>query len=179
MAAQVIIVARVIMVGLVLDTDFNDHFMAIKESLVEIDFEDKEDIEIGKGKIVQKGQKIAVLAYGTIIEEAFKASKEIEEEFGFEITIADARFAKPFDESLIKDLAKTHETLITIEEGVIGGFGSAVGNFLQNEGILDDGKLKFRSLFMKDEFFEQDDVAVLRKKAGISSDDIVKLVLSS
>ncbi len=146
------------------------------ESLTEINFDDLEEIKIGRGRILQSGRKIAVLSYGTIIEEAFKAAKKIKQELNIDITIADARFAKPFDEGLVKDLAKNHEILITIEEGAIGGFGSVIGNFLQNEGFLDDGGLKFRSLFMKDEFFEQNDINVLRKKAGISSKNIVEIV---
>ena len=163
-----------------LSAKINDRPSAIRyprgESVQKIDYEDGEEIAIGKGKIVQKGQKIAILAYGTIIEEAFKAAKTIKTDLNIDVTIADARFAKPFDQDLVKDLAKNHEILITIEEGVIGGFGSVIANFLQSENLLDDGKLKFRSLFMKDEFFEQDDVSELYKKSGISSDDIVNLV---
>lgn len=163
-----------------LSANINDKPSAIRyprgESAQKIDYDDKEEIEIGKGKIVQKGEKIAILSYGTIIEEVFKASEKIKSDLGIEVTIADARFAKPFDKDLVRELSKNHETLITIEEGVIGGFGSVIANFLQNEGVLDDGKIKFRSVFMRDEFFEQDDVNELRKKSGISSDDIVQLV---
>ena len=85
-------------------------------------------------------------------------------------------FAKPFDQDLVRELSKNHEIVITIEEGAVGGFGSVIANFLQNEGVLDDGKLKLRSLFMRDEFFEQDDVGKLLRKSGISSGDIVRLV---
>ncbi len=144
-----------------------------------IDYKDSEELKIGKGKIIQQGKKVAILSYGTIIEEVFVAAKTIKSELGFDITIADARFAKPFDEVLVKKLAKDHETLITIEEGAIGGFGSVIANFLQNEGLLDDGKLKFRSLFMKDEFFEQNDIAKLRELSGISAKDILKIVKNS
>lgn len=142
----------------------------------EINFADDEILEIGKGRVIQAGSRVAVLSYGSILSNVEKAAKILEEKNGLKITIADARFAKPFDEELVKELAKNHEAIITIEEGAIGGFGSAVGQFLLTSGLLDSGKLKFRSLFMKDEFIEQNSQSKMQDEAGIGADSIVELV---
>lgn len=142
----------------------------------EINFLDDEILEIGKGKIIQEGEKIAILSYGAMLSNSKAAAKILEEKLGFKITIADARFAKPFDEELVKNLAKNHEILITIEEGVIGGFGSVIAQFLLDNGLLDSKNFKFRSLFMKDEFIEQNKVEVMQEEAGIGVKSIVELV---
>lgn len=144
------------------------------------DINDDEILEIGKGKIVKQGQEIAILSYGTILEEVLKAAKIIEDEFSLKITIADARFAKPFDEELVKNLASNHEIFITIEEGAVGGFGSIISQFLLENDFFDQKNrqkpLKFRSLFMKDEFIEQNSIEKMRQESGISSQNIIDLI---
>lgn len=140
----------------------------------EINFNDNEILEIGKGRIIKEGSRVAILSYGAILSQALSAAEIIKKELGFEITIVDARFAKPFDEDLIKKLAQNNELLITVEEGALGGFGSAVAQFLLMSGLL-DGKLKFRSLFMKDEFIEQNSIAKMQEQAGIDADMIYKI----
>ncbi len=146
----------------------------------EVKFNDNEILEIGKSKTVQSGEKIAILSYGAILCEAQEAAKLIEQDLSHKITIVDARFAKPFDQKKVEELAKNHEILITIEEGAIGGFGSVISQFILENGCLDrkDNKksLKFRSLFMSDEFIEQDSQENMRKKSGISAQNIVNLV---
>lgn len=148
------------------------------EANAEINFADDEVLEIGKGRLIEQGTRVAVLSYGTILENVLTAAEILRRENGLEITIADARFAKPFDEKLVKNLAENHEILITIEEGAVGGFGSAVSQFLSSQGLLDSGKLKFRSLFMADKFIEQNKIEVMREQAGIGVRATVSLVKS-
>jgi 1-deoxy-D-xylulose-5-phosphate synthase len=102
-----------------------------------------EKIEIGKSRIIQEGNKLAILNFGARLNEIFKAADNLKKK-GVNITIVDARFAKPLDENLIWQLATTHEAIVTIEEGSIGGFGSHVVNFLSKKGLM-DSNLKFRS----------------------------------
>ncbi len=146
------------------------------EANSEINFFDDEVLEIGKGRVMQQGRDVVVLSYGAILENVEKAAKILEEKFGLKITIADARFAKPFDKELVKNLAKNHKILITIEEGVIGGFGSAVTQFLLESGLMDQQDFKFRAMFMKDEFIEQNKIDVMREEVGLGVGDIVKMV---
>lgn len=146
------------------------------EASEEINFNDNEILEIGKGRIIKAGSRVAVLSYGTMLQQSLTAFDYIKNNFGFEITIADARFAKPFDEELVKNLAQNHELLITIEEGAIGGFGSVIAQFLLNNGLMEKANFKFRSLFMKDEFIEQNSIAKMQEEAGIASSSIVDLV---
>lgn len=146
------------------------------EAKTEINFSDNEILEIGKGRLIQQGSKVAILSYGTVLENVEKAAKILEEKSGLKITIADARFAKPFDEELVKNLAKNHEVLITIEEGAIGGFGSVIAQFLLNEGLMDQKNFKFRSLFMKDEFIEHNSQSKMQDEAGIGVGAVVELV---
>jgi 1-deoxy-D-xylulose-5-phosphate synthase len=113
-----------------------------------------EVLEIGKGKVVKKGTKVCLLSFGTRLQECIKAAQQLDAK-GISTTVIDARFAKPLDEQLILDSAKTHEVLITIEEGSIGGFGSHVSHLLAERGIFDKG-LKFRSMILPDIFIEQD-----------------------
>ena len=134
-----------------------------------------EALEIGKGKIIKKGEKIALLNLGTRIEEVKNASDTLDS-MGLSCTIADARFAKPLDKDLIKDLSKNHELMITIEEGSSGGFGAHVLMFLADEGILDDG-FKIRNLYLPDTFIQQGDVNDMYAQAGLNSENIVKLAL--
>ena len=106
-----------------------------------------------------------------------KEAAEILLQSGIDITIADARFAKPLDKELITNLAKNHSALISIEEGAIGGFGSHVSNLLSESGHL-DGKLKFRSMFMNDKFIDQGKPENMYKEAGLGVQDVVDKVMS-
>ena len=126
-----------------------------------------EVLEIGKGRIVKEGKKAAILNFGTRLEECKKAS-EILFKKGIDITIIDARFAKPLDEKLIMEVANNHEALVSIEEGSVGGFGSHVMQFLSNRGVFDRG-LKFRSMILPDLFIDQDTPEKMYKKAGLDS----------
>ena len=133
-----------------------------------------EVLQIGKGRIIKEGKKVAILNFGTRLEECKKAS-EILIKKGIDITIIDARFAKPLDEKLIIECANNHEVLITIEEGSVGGFGSHVMQFLSDRGVFDRG-LKFRSMVFPDIFIDQDTPENMYKKAGLDSLSIVKRI---
>ncbi len=162
-------------------SSINDRPSAVRyprgEASCAIDFGDNEVLEIGKGRMIQKGQKIAILSYGSMLEEVLVAAKKIKEKLNIDITIADARFAKPFDESLVLDLAKSHEIFITVEEGSIGGFGSIITQFLLENGLFERQNFKFRAMFMADKFIEQNTISAMRDEAGISADKIVDLAL--
>ncbi len=135
--------------------------------------ENAQALEIGKGRIIQGGKgDIALLSYGTRLEECKKAAKQLEAQ-GKTITIADARFAKPLDEALIRDLAQNHDTFITIEEGSRGGFGSFVLDFLAQNDLL--ANLKFRTLTLPDTFQDHDDPAKQYETAGLNAADIIKI----
>jgi len=146
------------------------------EANCEINFLDNEVWQIGKGRVIQRGSRVAVISCGTILNNVLDAAKNLEEKFNLKITIADARFAKPFDEELLRDLAKNHELLISIEEGALGGFGSMVAQFLLSSNLLDAKNFKFRSLFMKDEFIEQNSQSKMQQEAGIGADALVAQV---
>ena len=135
-------------------------------------------LEIGRGRIVREGTRIALLSFGTRLQECVLAAEELDR-FGLSTTVADARFAKPLDEALIRDLAINHEVLITVEEGSIGGFGSHVVQFLAKEGLLDSGMLKFRSQFMPDRYMDQASPDVMNQIAGLSSGGIVAKVFEA
>ena len=124
-------------------------------------------LEIGKGRIIKEGKKVAILNFGTRLEECKKAS-EILSNKGIDITIIDARFAKPLDEKLIMEAANNHEVLVSIEEGSVGGFGSHVMQFLSDRGVFDKG-LKFRSMILPDLFIDQDTPEKMYEKAGLDS----------
>jgi len=126
-----------------------------------------EVLEIGKGRIIKEGKKAAILNFGTRLEECKKAS-EILYKKGIDITIVDARFAKPLDEKLIMEIANNHEVLVSIEEGSVGGFGSHIMQFLSNRGVFDRG-LKFRSMILPDLFIDQDTPEKMYEKAGLDS----------
>jgi 1-deoxy-D-xylulose-5-phosphate synthase len=134
-----------------------------------------EKIEIGKGKIILEGKKIAILSLGTRLRECIIAGENLKKK-GIHITIVDARFAKPLDEKLIWQIATDHEVLITIEEGSIGGFGSHVSNFLSEKNLLDKG-LKFRTMVLPDKFIDQDKPEMMYKKAGLDAQSIEEKVL--
>ena len=124
-------------------------------------------LEIGKGRVIQEGKKVAILNFGTRLEECKKASSILSKK-GIDITIIDARFAKPLDEKLIMEVANNHEVLISIEEGSVGGFGSHVMQFLSDRGVFDKG-LKFRSMILPDLFIDQDTPEKMYEKAGLDS----------
>ena len=124
-------------------------------------------LKIGKGRIIKEGKKVAILNFGTRLEECKKAS-EILSKKGIDITIIDARFAKPLDEKLIMEAANNHEVLVSIEEGSVGGFGSHVMQFLSDRGVFDKG-LKFRSMILPDLFIDQDTPEKMYEKAGLDS----------
>jgi len=133
-----------------------------------------EILEIGKGRVVQEGKKVALLNFGTRLEQCKDAS-EILLKKGVKCSIIDARFAKPLDEKLIMEVASNHEVLITIEEGSIGGFGSHVMQFLSDRGVFDKG-LKFRSMILPDIFIDQDTPEKMYEIAGLDSKSIASKV---
>ena len=112
------------------------------------------------------------------MQEALAAAEELAER-GVSATVADARFAKPLDESLVRDLARQHELLVTIEEGAIGGFGAQVLHFLAGAGILDDGGLKVRTMVLPDRFLDHDKPDLQYDAAGLRSSHIVGTVLAA
>jgi len=132
-------------------------------------------IEIGKSRIILEGKKLAILSFGTRLNECLIAAENLKKK-GINITLADARFAKPLDENLIWQIATDHEALITIEEGSIGGFGSHVSNFLFENNLLDKG-LKFRSMILPDKFINQDKPEEMYKIARLDSQSIQEKVL--
>ena len=134
-------------------------------------------LEIGKGRIVREGSKIALLSLGTRLADCLKAAEELES-YGLSTTVADARFAKPLDHDLILRLAREHAVLVTVEEGAIGGFGSHVAQYLAENGLLDNG-LKFRSLFMPDLFVEQAAPGVMIVNAGLDAEGILVKVFAA
>ncbi len=135
-----------------------------------------EVLEIGKGRVIQKGARVALLSFGTRLTEVQKAAEALSAR-GITPTIADARFAKPLDRELILDLAANHEALITIEEGAIGGFGSHVAQLLADEGVFDHG-LKYRSMVLPDIFIDQASPADMYAVAGMNAEQIEAKVLS-
>jgi len=133
-----------------------------------------ETLEIGKSRVIKEGKKVDILNFGARLEECKKAS-EILSRKGIEITIVDARFAKPLDEKLIMEVATNHEVLISIEEGSVGGFGSHVMHLLSNRGVFDRG-LKFRSMTLPDLFIDQDTPEKMYQIASLDSLSIVRKI---
>jgi 1-deoxy-D-xylulose-5-phosphate synthase len=127
-------------------------------------------LEIGKGRIVREGTSVALLNFGARMGEAMKAADKLAA-MGLSTTIADARFAKPLDEDLIRRLAREHEVLLTIEEGAVGGFGAFVLHFLAKDGLLDRG-LKIRTLTLPDMFQDQDKPELMYAEAGLDAESI-------
>ncbi len=134
-------------------------------------------LEIGKGRIIQEGKKIALLSFGTRLEECKKAAAIIKEKLGLDITIADARFAKPLDEKMITHLAQNHDILITIEEGSRGGFGSMVVETLSSKGHMDQG-LKVRTMTLPDFFQNHSSQYSQYDEAGLNARHIASLATS-
>ncbi len=136
-----------------------------------------EVLEIGKGRVVQEGSRVALLSFGTRLEETRKAAEALAAR-GISPTIADARFAKPLDRDMILDLATKHEALITIEEGAVGGFGSHVAQLLAEEGAFDGG-LKYRSMVLPDTFIDQASPKAMYDVAAMNAEHIEAKVLDA
>ncbi|MFN5269717.1 MAG: 1-deoxy-D-xylulose-5-phosphate synthase [Hyphomonadaceae bacterium] len=134
-------------------------------------------LEIGKGRIVREGGAVAILSFGTRLNESLMAADQLAA-MGLPTTVADARFAKPLDHDLIRQLARHHEVLITIEEGSVGGFGAFVLHFLAADGLLDRG-LKVRTLTLPDVFQEHDKPELQYRLAGLDAEGIVQTVLQA
>jgi len=134
-------------------------------------------LEIGKGRIVREGTKVALLSFGTRLKDCLLAAEELGAA-GLSTTVADARFAKPLDEDLIRRLARSHEVLVMVEEGSVGGFTSQVLDFLARNGLLDNG-LKVRPLTMPDSFVDHASPDKMHVDAGLDSDGIVRAVFAA
>ena len=134
-------------------------------------------LEIGRGRIMREGTAVALLSFGTRLQETLKAADLLAAR-GLSVTVADARFAKPLDEDLILRLAREHEALITIEEGSIGGFGAFVLHMLAERGALDRG-LKVRTLVLPDIFQDHDKPEAMYARAGLDAEGIVKATLNA
>jgi len=136
-----------------------------------------EKLEIGKGRIIKEGKKIALINFGARLNECLIVQENLVKK-GINITLIDARFAKPLDENLIWQLATDHETLITIEEGSIGGFGSHVVQFLSDKNLLDN-KLKFRSMILPDKFVDHNKPDLMYKYSGLDANSIEDRILDT
>ncbi|CAK9156631.1 unnamed protein product [Ilex paraguariensis] len=133
-------------------------------------------LEVGKGRILIEGERIALLGYGTAIQSCLAAANLVETH-GLRLTVADARFCKPLDRTLIRNLAKSHEVLITVEEGSIGGFGSHVAQFMALDGLL-DGKMKWRPLVLPDRYIDHGSPADQLAQAGLTPSHIAATVFN-
>ncbi len=136
-----------------------------------------EKLEIGKGNIIKEGKKVAVLNFGARLNECLIASENLKKK-GINITIFDARFAKPLDESTIWQLATDHEVIVSIEEGSIGGFGSHISQYLFDKNLIDND-LKFRSMIFPDRFIDQDKPEQMYKYAGLDASSIEVKILDT
>ena len=134
-------------------------------------------LEIGRGRIMREGTKIALLSLGGRLSECMKAAQELGT-YGLSTTVADARFAKPIDTELVNRLAREHEVMITVEEGAIGGFGSQVLYHLSMTGLLDHG-LKIRTMVLPDVFLDHDAPQAQYDLAGLNARQIVAMALSA
>ncbi|MFO0476422.1 MAG: 1-deoxy-D-xylulose-5-phosphate synthase [Alphaproteobacteria bacterium] len=134
-------------------------------------------LEIGKGRIVREGSKVAILSFGTRLAEALKAADDLAAR-GLPTTVADARFCKPLDEDLVRRLAANHEVLITIEDGAIGGFAAHVMQFMANAGLFDRG-CRFRAMTLPDIFIDHDTQPKQYDIAGLNADHIVATALTA
>ncbi|MCC6467076.1 MAG: 1-deoxy-D-xylulose-5-phosphate synthase, partial [Alphaproteobacteria bacterium] len=134
-------------------------------------------LEIGKGRIIREGTKIAILSYGTRLQECLKAADELQTR-GLSTTVADARFHKPLDTELVRRLAKEHEVLITIEEGSVGGFGSHVLHYLATVGALDAG-LKIRPMVLPDKFQDHNKPQLQYDEAALNAQHIVQTAIGA
>ena len=139
--------------------------------------EELEKLEIGKGRIVREGSKVAILSLGARLEEAKKAADLLEAK-GLSTTVADMRFAKPLDTALIEKLMRSHDVVVTVEEGAVGGLGAHVLTFASDEGLTDSG-LKVRTMRLPDVFQDHDDPAKQYDEAGLNAPHIVDTVLNA
>ena len=139
--------------------------------------ETPQKLEIGKGRLVREGTKVAILSLGARLEEAKKAADTLEAK-GLSTTVADMRFAKPLDRDLIARLMRTHEVVVTIEEGAIGGLGAHVLTYASDEGLTDNG-LKVRTMRLPDVFQDHDDPMKQYDEAGLNAPHIVDTVLKA
>jgi 1-deoxy-D-xylulose-5-phosphate synthase len=139
--------------------------------------EELEKLEIGKGRIVREGSKVAILSLGARLEEAKKAADLLEAK-GLSTTVADMRFAKPLDTALIEKLLRSHDVVVTVEEGAVGGRGAHVLTFASDEGLTDSG-LKVRTMRLPDVFQDHDDPAKQYDEAGLNAPHIVDTVLNA
>jgi 1-deoxy-D-xylulose-5-phosphate synthase len=133
-------------------------------------------LPIGKGRVLREGTRLAILSYGARLQECRLAAERLDD-LGISTTLADARFAKPFDKALVEKLAAHHEALILVEDGSSGGFGSMVTEFLVHHGWLERG-LKLRMMHLPDLFQDHDSQARLYAEAGLDCDAVVRLAMS-
>ncbi len=136
-----------------------------------------EILEIGKGRVIRQGSKVALLSLGTRLADCLLAAEDLEAA-GLSTTVADARFAKPLDHDLIRQLARHHAVLVTVEEGAVGGFGAQVLHYLATEGLLDSG-LKVRPMVLPDVWMDQAKPETMYAKAGLDSTGILKTVFAA
>jgi 1-deoxy-D-xylulose-5-phosphate synthase len=134
-------------------------------------------LEIGKGRIIREGSAIALLSLGTRLGECLMAAERLSA-YGLSTTVADARFAKPLDQDLVRRLAREHEVLVTVEEGAVGGFGAHVMQFLAWDGLLDAG-LKLRPMVLPDRFIDHDSPERMYETAGLDAKNIVTTALNA
>ncbi|HEX9857025.1 MAG TPA: transketolase C-terminal domain-containing protein, partial [Paracoccaceae bacterium] len=134
-------------------------------------------LQIGRGRMIREGSRVAILSFGTRLAEVLVAAEALAAR-GIAPTVADARFAKPLDRAMILRLAAEHEALITIEEGAVGGFGSHVAQLLADEGVFDRG-LKFRSMVLPDTFIDQASPEAMYAVAGMNASQIEAKVLET
>ena len=136
-----------------------------------------EKLQVGKGRLIREGKKVAIISFGARLNECLIAIDNVEKK-GIKPTLVDARFAKPLDKNLIWQLATDHESVITIEEGSIGGFGSHVGSYLAENNLLDNN-LKFRTMCFPDKFIDHDQPNQMYKFAGLDSISIENKILDT
>ncbi len=136
-----------------------------------------EKLEIGKGRIIKEGKQIAILNFGARLKECLIACENLKKK-GINLTLFDARFAKPLDENIIWQLARDHEIIISIEEGSIGGFGSHISQYLFDNNLIDNN-LKFRSMILPDRFIDHDKPELMYKYAGLDADSIETKILDT
>src|SRR6185312_14463892 len=130
---------------------------------------------IGKGRVLREGSSVAILSFGARLKECMKAADDLAAQ-GISVTVADARFAKPLDADLVLRLARSHEVLLTVEEGSVGGFGSHVLELLSQKGLLDQG-VKIRTLVLPDIFQDHDTPAGQYAAAGLDAKGIAAQAL--